>query len=179
MHILVFSLILSFPSCMEEQDFNQVDDLEVIPTVTTGILYIESDERTINSSGMFGGIPFYSTTIDFEPFNRDFVADNLLEALLVYEITNTTSKELGLELEFLDEAGTPLHKESFTVGAHPSGIQTREVSYGPGGLDLGILTATSRLRVIVVNWGDATSVSPITDPKLILRSAGEFKIQLL
>lgn len=163
---------------MEQQDFDQVNDLELTPTVTTGLLYFESDEPTINSRGFSGGIPFYSKTTNFEAFNKEFVAENLLEGVLIYEISNTTSKELELDLEFLGDGGNTLHTESFLLLPHPSALLTREVTYGPGGLDLALLTATGSLRFTVVNWGDDSSISPVEDPKIIVKVAGEFIFQL-
>ena len=179
MHILVISLLSSFLSCMEEQDFDQFDTLRVTPTVTSGLLYFEVDEPSINTSGLPSGIPFYSKTTNFNPFDKDFVVDNLLEAVIVYEITNTTSKELGLTVEFLDGSGIPIYTESFSMGPHPSGTLTREVAYGPGGLALNLLTNTSSLRFTALHLGDATTVSPANDPKFVLKSSGEFILQLL
>jgi len=161
---------------MEEQDFGQIDDLNVTPTLASGIFYLESDEETINSYGGFG--TFYSETVNFDAFNQEFVAERLLEGVIIYEIENTTSKRLDIHIEFLDESGNVLYEEVFTVEANPSETFTREVAYGPGGLSLSILTNTSSLRVTGRNLGDATSVSSQPDPKIILRSAAEFLFRL-
>lgn len=176
-HILVAAIFTStLFSCMEEQDFGQIDDLNVTPTVASGIFYLESDEETINSYGGFG--TFYSETVNFDAFNQEFVAERLLEGVIIYEIENTTSKRLDIHIEFLDESGVPLDSETFTIEADPSGTLIREVFYGPGGLSLSILTNTSSLRVTGRNLGDATSVSSQPDPKVILRSAAEFLFRL-
>ena len=176
-HILVAAIFtLTLFSCMEEQDFGQIDDLNVTPTLASGIFYLESDEETINSYGGFG--TFYSETVNFDAFNQEFVAERLLEGVIIYEIENTTSKRLDIHIEFLDESGNVLYEEVFTVEANPSETFTREVAYGPGGLSLSILTNTSSLRVTGRNLGDATSVSSQPDPKIILRSAAEFLFRL-
>lgn len=170
----IFALMLS--SCTEEQNFSQIEDLSVTPTVASGIFYLESDEETINSAGNFN--TFYSQTVNFDAFNEEFVAERLLEGVIIYEIENTTSKRLDVRIEFLDESGEPLYMESFDIEADPSGTLTREVVFGPGGESLSILANTSSLRITGRNLGDATSVSSQPEPKIIVRSAAEFLFRL-
>lgn len=175
--VLIASIsILMLSSCTEEQDFSQIDDLSVTPTLASGIFYLESDEETINSAGSFSA--FYSQTVNFDAFNEAYVAERLLEGVMIYEIENTTSKRVDISIDFLDESGTPIYQESFTVEANPTETFTREVTYGPGGLSLSILTNTSSFRVTGRNLGDATSTSSLPEPKISLSSAAEFIFRL-
>lgn len=178
LRLWVPTLLLCCTSCMEEQDFGQVDDLNINPRAASGILYFESDEDTINATGASNGDVFYSKLTNFEAFNKDFMEDRLLEGEIIYELTNTTSKALTLEIEFLDEGGNRIYGEFFEIGAHPSGTLTREVVYGPGGLPLSMLTNTSDLRLVGSNLGDSSSVSAEPDPKVVVKVAGEFLVQL-
>ena len=139
-------------SCAEEQDFGQIDDLSITPTLTSGIFYLEADEATINEAGALNS--FYFQEINFDAFNEQYVAERLLEGVITYEIDNTTSKELRLIIEFLDEAGRPLDTEVFTIEADPSETVVREVPYGPDGKSIDILANTSSLRVLANNLGD-------------------------
>lgn len=177
-HILVAAIFtLTLFSCMEEQDFGQIDDLNVTPTLASGIFYLESDEETINSVGAFN--TFYSKTVNFDAFNQEFVAERLLEGVIIYEIENTTSKRLRIDIEFLDESGVQLYSESFDpIEAYPSETLIREVFYGPGGESLSILANTSSLRVTGRNLGDATSVSSQPEPRIVVRSGAEFLFRL-
>ena len=163
-------------SFAEEQDFGQIDDLSITPTLTSGIFYLEADEATINEAGALNS--FYFQEINFDAFNEQYVAERLLEGVITYEIDNTTSKELRLIIEFLDEAGRPLDTEVFTIEADPSETVVREVPYGPDGKSIDILANTSSLRVLANNLGDGTSVSSAEDPKIILRSGAEFLFEL-
>ncbi|WP_318311995.1 hypothetical protein [Flagellimonas crocea] len=163
-------------SCTEEQDFSQFDDLQVTPTLASGLFYMESDEATINEAGAINS--FYSQEINFDAFNEQYVAERLLEGVITYEIDNTTSKELRLIIEFLDDAGQPLDREVFTIEADRSEMVVREVPYGPGGKPIDILANTSSLWITANNLGDATSVSSAEDPKIILRSGAQFVFQL-
>ncbi len=173
---LLLGFLFMTTACTEEQDFSQVDDLRVTPTLASGLFYMESDEATINSAGAFGS--FYSEEVNFDAFNEQYVAERLIEGVITYEIDNTTSKELRLIIEFLDEAGQPLDAEIFTVEADPSETVIRDVPYGPGGKSIDIVANTSSLRVSAINLGDGTSVSSTDDPKIILRSGAQFVFRL-
>lgn len=176
-HILIaVFLTLIFSSCTEKQDFGQIDDLNVTPTVASGIFYLQSDEETINSVGAFN--TFYSKTVNFDAFNQEFVAERLLEGVIIYEIENTTSKRLDIHIEFLDESGEPLDRETFSIEPDPSEMLIREVFYGPAGKNLDILANTSSLRVTGRNLGDATSVSSQPEPRIVVRSGAEFLFRL-
>lgn len=163
-------------ACTEEQDFSQFDDLRVTPTLASGLFYMESDEDLINTAGALNS--FYSQEVNFDAFNEQYVAERLLEGVITYEIDNTTSKELRLIIEFLDDAGSPLDTEIFTIEANPTETVIREVPYGPGGKPIDILANTSSLRITANNLGDGTSVSSAEDPKIILRSGAQFVFRL-
>lgn len=170
-------VVLFTYSCAEEQDFNQFDDLNVTPIVASSLFYLESTEEFIN---LETATPiFYSHTFNFDPFNEQFVADNLLDGALLYEIENTTSKPLTFSIEYLDEGGNVLDVEVFDVEPEPAPLVTLRVAYGPGGKSLDILRNTSSLRVTAQNLGDNTSTSAASEPKVILRSAAEFRFELL
>lgn len=175
--LLAFILVpLIFCSCTEEQDFNQFNDLRITPLVASGLIYLESDEATINAVGGLGN--FYVQTINFDAFNEQFVSENLLEGTLFYEIDNTTSKRLAITIEFLDAANNVLDVESFDVQPNQPTTFVREVDYGPTGKNLNILRETSSIRVAASNLSDSTSISSDPEPKVILRTAAEFLFQL-
>lgn len=175
-YLLAFSFLFTVLSCVEDQDFGQFDDLSITPTVTSSLFYLESNENLINLGPT--QTPFYSQLFNFDPFNEEFVAERLLEGSLLYEIENTTSKQLNLTIEFLDESNNVLDIETFAVEAEPAPLISREIAYGPGGKNLNVLTSTSSLRVTAQNLGDNTSISTASEPKVILRSAAEFIFRL-
>ncbi|MBW8243465.1 hypothetical protein K1F50_11685 [Muricauda oceani] len=171
----ITGLLFCSVSCMEEQDFDQIDDLSVTPTLASGIFYLESDEETINSVATGS---FYSEEFTFEAFNEQYVAERLIEGTITYELDNTTSKDLRIVVEFLDEDGRVLDIERFDIEADPSETLIREVFYGPSGKPIDILANTTGLRVSAVNLSDNTSISPAENPSLILRSGAEFLFRL-
>ena len=174
--LLVSVSVAMLGSCSDEQDFDQFDDLSVIPTIASSIFYLESDENTINAAGSGN---FYSEVFTFEAFSEDFVADNILDGVITYEVENSTSKEIDIQIEFLDDGGNVLDTETFTIQPAPAPTLERQIAYGNGGRSLDILRNTSEIRVGGENQGDDTSISSEPDPKIILKSSAVFRVRLL
>ncbi|MRX63263.1 hypothetical protein [Maribacter luteus] len=171
---VVLAAMLLF-SCVEEQDFNQYDDLSVTPTYEASVLYLEVPESAINllPSGYS-----YSQDFNFDAFSEDIFADRVLEGVLTYYVENTTSKPLEIEIEFLDEAGTVLDTEQFVLGPEPTAVLQREIAYGPSGRSLNIIRNTSSISVTATNNGDNVSTSSQDDPMVTLKSSGKFTVRI-
>lgn len=168
--------LMGLSSCVEEQNFDQFDDLNIIPTVEANIVYVESPESVINDAP---GAVWYIQTFNFDAFNEDFFAENVLDGVIVYELENTTSKELEIIFEYLDEAGNVLDTETFNIDPAPTAILRRETTYGTAtGRSIDIIRNTSGIRVNASNLGDNTSVSSLPNPEIIFRSSGKFRLQL-
>ena len=169
-------LIVGLNSCVKEQNFDQFDDLTITPTIEASILYVESTEDVINDAG---SAVWYIQTFNFDAFNEDFFAENVLDGVIIYELENTTSKDLEISIEYLDDAGNVLDTELFRIAPAPTAILRREIAYGNAtGRSLDIIRNTSQIRVSASNLGDTTSISNLSDPKVIFRSSGKFRIQL-
>ena len=164
-----------FFSCAEDQSFDQVDDLSVVPEVATSILFFESPEDVINDQP--SGI-FFVQTFTFEAFNEAFVSERLLDGFITYQLENTTSKDLSLLVEFIDTDDNVLDSEFFTIQSQPAPLLERQVAYGNGGKNLDILRNTTTVRVTSENLGDNTSESTANEPRIILRSSAVFRVRL-
>lgn len=173
--ITAIFLLYCFSSCVEQQNFEQYDEVAVTPLAEAALLYLETPESEINRET---APSFISTTFDFEAFTEQFVAERILEGSLIYQLENTTSKPLQITLEFLDASGQVLDTETFLMDPAPTAILNREVVYGPTGKPLEILTNTAALRVTGTNLGDQTSVSGEPVPRFVLRSTAKFRISL-
>lgn len=171
---VVFATIM-IVSCVEEQDFNQYDDLNVTPTYEASVLYLEVPESAMNllPSGYT-----YTQDFNFDAFSEDIFADRVLEGVLIYYVENTTSKPLDIKIEFLDEAGTVLDTEQFVLGPEPTAVLQREIAYGPSGRSLNIIRNTSGISVSATNNGDNVSTSSQDDPMVILKSSGKFTVRI-
>ncbi|MCW5516771.1 hypothetical protein [Muriicola sp. Z0-33] len=177
LHSFVLFLCLGLIcSCTEKQDFDQYDDISVTPTVEGSILYVETPERIINQ---IVGISFYSQIFNFDAFSEDFIAERVLDGVVIYEVENTTSKQLNISVEFLDAADNVLDIESFAIDPAPTAVLRREIAYGgTTGRSIDIIRNTSSIRVSAENLGDNTSTSSLPDPKIVLRSSAKFRIRL-
>ena len=163
-------------SCVESQNFDQYENLSVTPDLEASLLYMEATEAMINEAP---GVDFIEETFAFEAFSEQFVADNLLDGVLTYEVENTTSKPLQLRIEFLDASSGVLDSETFLAEAAPTAVLRREINYGTlGGRNIDILRNTTQLRISATNLGDTSSVSSQPDPKIILRSGAQFRFRL-
>ncbi len=176
--VVIYLFVVVFgclSACVEKPDFDQFDDIDAIPTIDASLIYVESPERIINQAA---GINFYSQDFVFDPFNEDFVQERLVDAIIRYEVDNTTSKPLDFTVELLDAGDNVLDTENFDIAPAPSPILIREITYGPGGRPLDILRNTVTVRLSATNLGDNTSVSSLPDPKIIIRSSARFRIRL-
>lgn len=168
------SFILMF-SCLEEQDFNQFEDLNITPTFEASILYFEVPESIINNDADSN---FYSQNINFDAFSEDVFSERVLEGVITYQVENTTSKPLEVIIEFLDEADNILDSEIFQIDPEPTAVLQRDIAYGPGGRSLDIIINTSSITISATNLGDNTSISSQPDPLVILKSSGRFTVSL-
>ncbi|GGD55113.1 hypothetical protein [Muriicola marianensis] len=175
-YLLLFLFLSITSSCVEEQNFDQFNDLDIIPTVEASILYVESPESVINGAP---GAVWYIQTFNFDAFSEQFFADNVLDGVITYELENTTSKPLEILFEYLDDAGNVLDTEFFSLDPAPTAVLRRETAYGtPTGRSLDIIRNTSQVRVNARNLGDNNSVSSLPDPMIIFRSSGKFRLRL-
>ena len=168
-------VFVSLLSCIEEQNFDQYDDLNITPTFEASILYLEVPERTIN---LVTGLNTYSQNFKFDAFAEDIFSERVLEGVLIYEVANTTSKPVEIEVQFLDEAGTVLDTERFQLDPEPTATLQREIAYGPAGRSIDIIRNTSSITLTASNLGDNTSTSSQSNPMVTLKSSGKFTVSI-
>lgn len=172
MALLGFLLVTS---CSENQDFDQLDNLEITPDYETSIFYVKAQESLINR---VAGLSFFTQNFNFDAFEEPFFTKRVLEGVLTYELENTTSKPIEIRLEFLDEGENILDTEVFRMDAAPTAILSRDVAYGATGKSLDIIKSTSEIRLTAINLGDNSSESYLPDPSVVLRSSAKFTLEL-
>ena len=176
--IILFALVslLIVSSCVENVDFNQIDDIAATPTYEASILYIEAPEDVINLSD---GTDAFNQNFNFDAFSSDIFASRVLDGSITYVVENTTSKALEITIEFLDDADAVLDSEFFAIASAPTAIVQREVAYGPSGKSIDIIKSLSTIRVFAENLGDNSSISYLENPIITLKSSGKFRVELL
>lgn len=169
-------MLLGIISCMDKQDFDQADDINAYPVIEGSILYVESPEILLNQTE---APDFYSREFNFDGFNAAIFSDRVLDGTVFYELENTTSKELEVLVEFLDEGGNQLDEQTFHIDPAPTAFVKVEVAYGSSsGRSIEIIKNTSGIRVTVLNLSDNISVSTLPNPKIVFRSSGKFRMRL-
>ena len=162
-------------SCVEDIDSGQFDDLGLTPTLEASLLYVEASEQLIN---LVTGNTVFSNNFNFDAFNSDVFSERVIEGTVTYVVENTTSKELEITVEFLDDGDAVLDTELFTIQPAPTSILQREIVYGPAGRSLDIITNLSAIRVSAINRGDTTSNSSAPEPMITLKSSGKFTVRV-
>ena len=170
-----FVLLALFGSCIEEQDFGQYNDLSLTPTFEGSILYVEAPESAIN---LVSAGDFISQDFNFDAFAEAVFSERVLDGAIIYEVENSTSKQLDITIEFLDDADNVLDTENFAISPAPTSILRREIVYGDTGRSIDIIKNTSGIRLSARNLGDNTSTSNLPDPMITLKSSGKFRIRI-
>ncbi len=173
--ILGLLVMLVLVSCSEQQDFDQYKQLQVRPTIESGLVYVEVPEYFINAAFVANVV---TDEYEFELFADDYFVERVLDGVITYEIENTTSKDITATLELLDQNGAVLDFEIFQINEAPSADLVRETHYGPGGKSIEIIKNLALVRVTVTNEGDQLSISDLPEPKIKIRSKGEFTIRV-
>lgn len=172
--LVIFASIM-LASCVGDIDTGQYDDLDLTPTLEASLLYVEATEQLIN---LVDGNTVFSNDFNFDAFNSDIFAERVIEGSITYVVENTTSKELEITVEFLDEGETVLDTEIFVVQPAPTMILQKEIFYGPTGRSIDIITNLSSIRVSAINRGDSDSTSSAPDPMITLQSSGKFTVRV-
>ncbi|MFK7814656.1 MAG: hypothetical protein AB8B59_19325 [Maribacter sp.] len=173
--IFLLLLVSSTFSCSEELDFNQFDDLEAAPTFEASILYLEAPEDVIN---LVTETDVFSQNFNFDAFSSDVFASRVIDGSLTFVLENTTSKEIELTIELLDEADQVTDTEVFLIQPAPTALIQREIAYGDTGRSIEIIKTLSTIRVVARNLGDNSSVSNLPSPLVTLKSSGKFRVGL-
>ncbi len=172
----VFFLCLGLlVSCVDDLDFNQVDDLQLTPTYEASILYFQSPEDVINDTT---DAEFFVKNFEFEAFSSDVFADRVIDGVITYVVENTTSKELELKVEFLNDAGFVTDIERFRMPPQPTAMLQREIVYGSSGKNIDILKTLTTIRITSRNLSDNTSVSAASNPTVSVKTSGKFRVRL-
>ncbi|MEA1785905.1 hypothetical protein U1E44_07365 [Arenibacter sp. GZD96] len=167
-----FALVMLTSSCIRDQNFENLEDLSVFPTVTVPLLALESIENGFNEAEKSEVLTQEFTWDEFL-----MEKERLLSGVVSYQIDNTTSKELNVVVAFLDSTGYDLDTESFLLPAGPTGILQREVTYGTAsGKNIDILRNTASINIRIQNLGDSHSSSVLLDPKVSVVSSGKFSL---
>lgn len=98
---MLLTFVLFISSCVKDLDFNQVNDLELEPSIVTSLVNFELDQDDL--SGL--GITFFPTIMEetlLPDFNNSLVQEDLRNITLQFEISNTFDDDFTINVVFLD-----------------------------------------------------------------------------
>ena len=159
--ILLFFMI-AFCSCADTLDFNQFDDFEHRPIISSSLAY-----TTILSSHFFddtGTIPIIEITdiTEFNAFENDFIKEKLIKLDFNIEIKNEFDNDFLIEIVFLDENDTVTHQfkdlEIFSKDLNFTDKLTIEVSISPNLVNTRKVLSTIKIQnsLTPLNYSDTS-----------------------
>ncbi|WP_268223200.1 hypothetical protein [Sinomicrobium oceani] len=111
-------------SCLNDVDFDQVNDFEMEPVVENSLVYLEYPVPVVMDSIPLGLT--ISDTTGIELFSNSFTVDNLKKAVLYFETLSTVGQPLSLEIQLMDDNFVVLQEVAMSLP--PSDGQTEQVS---------------------------------------------------
>lgn len=105
--IAVFICCFSM-ACVSDVDFNQVDDIEIYTDHNASLLYFDLDANDflddLNNETLV-----ISDTVRIPVFSGPYTENFLIQADFLYKLTNTFSRSITIEYNFLDEFDNALY----------------------------------------------------------------------
>ena len=101
--ILLLSISLCLGSCLDDLDFEQVDDFELEPTVVVSLLNIGLNSNDLIQGDIFEE-PFEEETL-LPSLQNTLIQEDLEILTLEFEFNNSFENDFTVEVFFLDEFG--------------------------------------------------------------------------
>ncbi|GAA0724860.1 hypothetical protein GCM10009430_29740 [Aquimarina litoralis] len=123
--LLFFSAILSTVSCVEELDFEQLEDVVLTPVFEADFIYSEFDIEEYIPDGLPPDTEFtippevVRDTANYDLVGTDFAVDNLDRVELTIEVRNTIEREFTLQFQFLTQNGQPINDQFYSILVRP------------------------------------------------------------
>ncbi len=113
-YLLLCILIMALftVSCVEDLDFDQVEDVVLTPVYEVDFIYSTFDTREFIDPNIDPSITIPQVAVDdtlnYDLLGTDFIVDNLERVELTFEFRNTIERDFDLTFGFLNDAGSPI-----------------------------------------------------------------------
>jgi len=84
-------------SCIQNVDFDQVQEIEITPVVKSSLTFFNLDSLDFN------GTNFVLDNSEFSFFDSDLAQRDVIKIELIFKINNTFNKDFNIVYQFLDE----------------------------------------------------------------------------
>ena len=164
-----------FSSCIQNLDFNQVEDITAEPVFKSSLVYFTLNQITffdrINSLEIVTPI---SKNSKFLSLNSSFVRNNLVKVQLDFEINNQFDRDFNVTFQFLDDNDAITHSfQTFNIGANNlKYLHSEEIMVANNQLFL----SSTKIKVLV-QLAPSTSgsvIDPNIEKNLVFKTAGTF-----
>lgn len=113
--ILITFLVSCFSSCSSDLDFEQANNFNIQPVVTTNLAYIKANASDFISNGAESPLLSFTSNVDF--LNTSFVEEDLVKTELYFRIKNTINRSFVFNIVFIDSDGLPVYNLRMDVPA--------------------------------------------------------------
>lgn len=188
---IVIALLLAINGCVKELDLEQANDIELTPTLESDLVYFDLDaqratEEILTVFGIDNLPPIESfipsnypsavelaDTTRIEVFDDTFFVENLTEADVLFQFTNSTATSYIAQIVFLTEDDQIVYETSFSIGSGSE--ETPLVVTQTDSFNEELEDITNTVKIAVNTTIDA-NVDFIYNPvgSLIFKSSGTF-----
>jgi hypothetical protein len=113
--ILIIFLGSCFSSCSSDLDFEQANNFNIQPVVTTNLAYIKANASDFISNGAESPLLSFTSNVNF--LNTSFVQEDLVKTELYFRIKNTINRSFIFNIVFIDSDGLPVYNLRMDVPA--------------------------------------------------------------
>ncbi|WP_189360261.1 hypothetical protein [Algibacter mikhailovii] len=114
-------LVLLFFSCVKEVDFDQANDLELTPVMSSSLVFFDESASSFVESG--SEIDIIQEFLIIDLFTDTFIVENLVKAEFVFLGKNALNRDVNLQVDFLDDLDVLVHRFSIEQEAAVEGSE--------------------------------------------------------
>lgn len=168
-YIFIAALVCCSFSCSSDLDFEQVNDFNIQPIVTTNLAYIKENASSFISNGAESPLLSFTSNVDF--LNTSFVEEDLVKTELYFRIKNTINRSFVFNIIFIDSDGLPVYNLRVDV---PAGNEAKEVIvekteiFTAANIDILKNTSQMNFSILLLN---GTPISETTPGRVELSSS--------
>lgn len=118
---IVFLTILTslVSSCVDDVNFDQIDELQIEPTIETSLVFFEEPASSfLDEEG--NEAQTVNDTVRVEVFTDEFIVDNVIKAEFLFEGVNTINRAYSADINFLDDDNNVLHEVNLAIPESPN-----------------------------------------------------------
>jgi len=113
--IATVTLVCCLFSCSSDLDYDQVNDFNIQPVITTNLAYVNAKATDFILTGSEITNFSYTSNVDF--LNTSFVKDDMVKTELYFRFKNTINRPFTFNITFLDGNDAPIYDINMEVPA--------------------------------------------------------------